>query len=95
MHSDVFLNCLSVCQTAHMSIYDASACAFLCSFFFEPNVNTCDWTHEYECEWMRSEVIGLVHRITSGTAEDRRRGERRKREDALLQLINQRLLAWK
>ena len=52
------------------------------------NVNVC--AHE----WTRWEVIGLVRRFTSGTAKDRRRGERRKGEDALLQLINQRLLAW-
>lgn len=45
--------------------------------------------------WTCSEIIGPVHRITGVAAEDRRRNERRETQDALLQLIKQRLLTWK
>lgn len=61
---------------------------------FEPNVNMLLDTHVNECapERMCSEVIGW---FTEPPVQQQRRGERREAEDALLQLINQRLLAWK
>lgn len=86
---------LSVCVWDYsMSIHDIQVCTslFILSWMW---VCAIGRTHVNVRERLRSEVIGSVRRITSGTAEDRRRGERRKREDALLQLINQRLLAWK
>lgn len=74
-----------------VAAYEQHICMFLWTsvvFFFSSwrlwtcgvgliNVNVC------AREWVRSEVIGLVCRITSGTAEDRRRGERGEKEPAL------------